>query len=157
MFQYQAKYDLRSSEDILTLLSNNPNGIDVTELKDSYKNVEADVKSLVASKRIILMKNSDTKTDVIYFNEPKYSSLPEVSNEFKELWKTIQIRSEADLEEAMKREALKMTVREEDPRYKKQTEDQKKATQKRKRKNVKVTNDHLGADFFSDEKTFPTK
>jgi len=111
-------------------------------LKDAYKTLEIDLKKLVEQQDVLLVRNEETKFDVVYPNDPRYRL--SVSMEFVKLWKAIKSPDEVGLENALNLAGI-ASAKEEEVKIVKRPSKKKEA---RKRKITKITNTHiLGAGF----------
>jgi transcription initiation factor TFIIE subunit beta len=148
-FSFKPLYPVKNLHELLELINNNPNGIDVADLKDSYKTVEQDIKKLLEQREIISIRNDDAKTDIVYPNDPRYRIA--VSDEHKMIWRSIKIPDEVELEREMKAAGLTVVEEVADKKpIKRQSSKQKK---ERKRKITKITNTHIlasGIDLTKD-------
>ncbi|KYQ99775.1 transcription initiation factor IIE2 [Tieghemostelium lacteum] len=138
-YSYKPTYAVKNPREILELLSNNPNGIIVSELAESYGDVEKDVKKLKEQKELFSLKGADIQSDVIFPNDEKYRiTLPK---ELIDMWKDIRVPiSETDLEKEMKEAGL-TTV--EDFEVTKILKTKDKGKKERKRRTTKLTNTHI--------------
>ncbi|GKU95298.1 hypothetical protein SLEP1_g8675 [Rubroshorea leprosula] len=82
-FSYKAMYDVKSKSELLALIRKFTEGIDVSDLKDSYPNVMENLQALKAGGQIWLLSNLDSQ-DIAYPNDPKFSI--KVENDIKELF-----------------------------------------------------------------------
>jgi len=139
LFSYKPTYEVKTKDELLQLVHTQPNGVPVSELKDSYRDVEKDIKKLADEKKIYLIKNSESKTEVLFPVESQYqiTLLPE----FVELWKEIKIPDEVDLEKTMQDAGLSMMEAPTKPVRKPPSREEKK---KKRRLNLqKITNVHM--------------
>ncbi|KAL6049511.1 transcription factor TFIIE beta subunit, TFIIEB, Tfa2 [Balamuthia mandrillaris] len=151
-FSYKPTYDVTNKEELLDLIMKTPDGIDSAELKDSYKNVVKDTKELQEEGKILVVYNSEAKTNILYPNEPHLRF--EVFPEFKEMWKEVKVPDQVDLERSLNEAGLKLLP--EDDELKSEKYKQPKEKKKRKKRKVKITNTHvveidLSRDFTPSE------
>ncbi|KAM9988415.1 hypothetical protein ACTFIZ_012143 [Dictyostelium cf. discoideum] len=136
-FSFKPKYNVRTQRDILDLLPNYPGGILVSELAESYNNAESDVKKLKETKQIFAIKAAESACDIIFPNDDRLR-VP-LSQELVDMWKSIKLPNEADLEKEMKDAGLSVVESVESARQTKST----KFKKERKKRITKVTNTHI--------------
>jgi len=145
VFSYKSKYPVRSREEVLALVRKNPDGIEMRDLIDSYKGVDADVKALALDRQIYLIRNNDTKSEVLFPIDASYAL--EVSPEFKELWHKTLVPDEVSLPDALLALGAKpMTQATADVRFK--VEEKEKKKKQRKMRNFQ--NQHLEEHLMKD-------
>ncbi|KAI8388061.1 uncharacterized protein BYT42DRAFT_558826 [Radiomyces spectabilis] len=138
-FAYKPTYQIRSKEDLLTLLvqKKNEGGMDYKDLKDSYSKLSSAVEELASEGRILVIRNKDGNPRVLFFNDMQYNTL--IDEDFKKMWADISIPDETDLPKALENAGLKtMEVFE-----KKVITDPKPKRSKTRNKKIKITNTHL--------------
>jgi len=99
-YSYQGMYNINNKNDLLELIAHSSGGILLNNLKDCYAQVEADVKALVAERKIFSIKNADIGTDVLFYNNQVYSI--HINEEFKKMWHDIKVPDEIDLQNRLK-------------------------------------------------------
>ena len=57
----QAQHELNSREDLVTFLISQPEGVHLSEVKDTYKGIMEDIDKLRAANRILAWKHHDTE------------------------------------------------------------------------------------------------
>jgi len=147
-FSYKPPYSVKTIHELLELINKTPEGIEVSELKDCYKTVDADIKKLLEQRDVIVIQNSDTKFDNVYPNDPRYRIA--VAEEFRKAWLSIPLPDEVDLEREMKAAGVKLVEEEEDKAPRKLPSKKEK---KPKKRIVKYTNVHIlgtGIDLTKD-------
>lgn len=152
-FSYKPTYDIKNRDELSELISRAPNGIDSQELKDSYKTVHDDVKTLVEARKIIQIKNTDSNSDVLFPRDVRYDM--ELDNEFVDGWRGISIPDEVELEKRLLKAGLKRQdeVAEERQALKRAPQSKQKKQRKRRVKltNIHVTNIDLSQDFTPEQ------
>ncbi|KAI8817458.1 uncharacterized protein EV422DRAFT_509032 [Fimicolochytrium jonesii] len=138
-YQYKPKYNLRSKEDLLSLLytTRDSGGTELKELTDSWPGLLAAVHDLSASGDILVLTTKDAKPRILFHNAKEYNLT--VSDEFKEYWHKVPMPKEADLARELEKAGLKsMEV------YSMQKGDAGLKMRKRRvNKRVRMTNTHL--------------
>ncbi|EFA83414.1 transcription initiation factor IIE2 [Heterostelium album PN500] len=138
---YKPLHNVKDDRGILELLSKHPYGIMLSDLKESYLAVEQDVKKLKDSKEIYAVRNSESNSEMLFYSDEKYR-IP-CSSDLVDLWKSVVMPKEVDLEQTMKDAGLSMVESSEAAK----TIQAKKVEKKdKKRRITKVTNSHI-ADF----------
>ncbi|KAI7890019.1 uncharacterized protein EV154DRAFT_538595 [Mucor mucedo] len=138
-FAYKPTYQIRSKEDLLSLLiqKKNEGGMDYKDLKDSYSKLSSAVEELATEGQILVVRNKDGNPRVLFHNDAQYNTT--IDPEFKKMWSEIHIPDETDLPKALENAGLKtMEVFE-----KKITSDTKPKRSKTRNKRIKITNTHL--------------
>eukprot|EP01133_Synstelium_polycarpum_P014179 gene14179-16717_t len=134
---FKPKYKVTNPKDIVELLSNEPHGVLMSELKESYQSVAMDVKRLRDAKEIYVVKNTESNTDVLFYNDEKYR-VP-VHQSFIDMWHNISVPNDVDLAAEMKSAGLSMVETSETVKITKST----KVKKDRKKRITKVTNVHI--------------
>lgn len=118
-FSYKSMYDVHTADDLYDLLEQNPNGIDKNDLADTYPSIESDLKHLAEQKKLLKVKNTERKSDILYPNCP--GLLLDISSEFKELWKGVKVGDPDDVQKELVKVGLKQTISKDvvNPLYKK--------------------------------------
>jgi len=132
---YRPRHALKNKGELLDKISSTLEGISAEELKDAYKEVVEDIKSLVDSRKVLQVINQDTKQMILYPNDTRFSM--SVLPEFQSLWSAVKIPDAIDLEKEMERSNLPMMKQEKG--LKRPASKQKKSNKQRK---FKITNDH---------------
>eukprot|EP01104_Vermistella_antarctica_P018177 TRINITY_DN664_c0_g1_i1.p1 TRINITY_DN664_c0_g1~~TRINITY_DN664_c0_g1_i1.p1 ORF type:complete len:317 (-),score=101.30 TRINITY_DN664_c0_g1_i1:204-1154(-) len=162
-FSFKTKHGIRSREDLKRLLLSHEDGVDVKELRSSYNELAADIEYLVNAGVIYKVYNPNERTDILFLNnagraDAKSIAQLKVDKECKDLWAGVREKmptSVSDLHRELKRRKLTVLTRDKvaaaglggiDVAIKKQT-----GKKQRKRNIGKVTNEHLGKDWFKDE------
>jgi len=144
-YSYKGMYDITDKNGLLHLISQSPGGILLSNLKDCYAQVEADVKSLTAERKIFNIKNTDLGTEVLFFNNPNYTT--NIDDEFKKMWHSIKIPDEIDLQNELLKLGIKSQADIDELNALSQTKKRKAAETKdkkaKKHRRAKVTNTHL--------------
>jgi len=144
-YSYKGMYDIIDKNGLLHLISQSPGGILLSNLKDCYAQVEADVKSLTAERKIFNIKNTDLGTEVLFFNNPNYTT--NIDDEFKKMWHSIKIPDEIDLQNELLKLGIKSQADIDELNALSQTKKRKAAETKdkkaKKHRRAKVTNTHL--------------
>ncbi|EGC36460.1 hypothetical protein DICPUDRAFT_31794 [Dictyostelium purpureum] len=136
-FSYKPLFNVKNIKEILELVNKHPGGILASDIAESYNQAEADVKKLKETKQVYAIKSSDnTHIDMLFPNDEKYR-VP-VSQELIDMWKSIKVPTEADLEKEMKDAGL--SVVESAETIKVISREKKK---ERKKRITKVTNTHI--------------
>lgn len=138
-FAYKPTYQIRSKEDLLTLLisKKNEGGMDYKDLKDSYSKLSSAVEELASEGQILVVRNKDGNPRVLFHNNAQFNTT--IDPEFKKMWAEIHIPDETDLPKALEQAGLKtMEVFE-----KKITSESKPKRSKTRNKRIKITNTHL--------------
>eukprot|EP01112_Ceratiomyxa_fruticulosa_P004603 TRINITY_DN1513_c0_g1_i1.p1 TRINITY_DN1513_c0_g1~~TRINITY_DN1513_c0_g1_i1.p1 ORF type:complete len:291 (-),score=85.77 TRINITY_DN1513_c0_g1_i1:231-1103(-) len=139
MYSFKPAYEIKNKENLVELLSTQFTGLPLIELKDSYKDVEKDARKLAEEKRIYLIKNPETKTEVLFPIDPQYQIT--ILPEFVELWKEIKIPDAVDLEATMNEAGISMM---EAPVKAVRKLPSKEKEKKKRRLNLnKITNKHM--------------
>ncbi|EFA79256.1 hypothetical protein PPL_07674 [Heterostelium album PN500] len=136
--RYIPQYQVKNQNDILELLSRQPEGILLEDLKASYANAENDVNKLKQSKSIYSVISSNSKSEKIYYNDEKYR-VP-CSDELVRLWGSVEVPIEVDLENVMREAGLTPVEKYETTKTIKVKNVEK---QEKKRRIKKVTNTHI--------------
>lgn len=145
-FAFKAKHDLKGKAELLVLIRKVPEGLPMSDLKDSYTGVTTDIQELKASGQVWVLMNSDTQDDIIYPNDPRISV--KVDDDLKQLVRGIEMPREfMDVERELQKAGMKPatnTARREAmagvPRSQLPKPKQKK---RRESKRTKYTNAHL--------------
>lgn len=90
-FTFKPEHEVKNKEDIIHKLSLDyyrKKGIDTKDLKDSYKNVEADIEELIKSKRVYAVKSKEGVGKMLFYKDPSYQM--NVDSSLIELWKSVQ-------------------------------------------------------------------
>jgi len=144
-YSYKGVYDISDKNELLQLISQSPGGILLSNLKDCYAQVEADVKSLTAERKIFNIKNTDLGTEVLFFNNQIYNI--HIDDEFKKMWHSIKIPDEIDLQNELLKLGIKSQADIDELNALSQTKKRKAAETKdkkaKKHRRAKVTNTHL--------------
>ncbi|CEP10211.1 hypothetical protein [Parasitella parasitica] len=138
-FAYKPTYQIRSKEDLLSLLiqKKSEGGMDYKDLKDSYSKLSSAVEELATEGQILVVRNKDGNPRVLFHNDSQYNTT--IDPEFKKMWTEIKIPDETDLPKALEVAGLKtMEVFE-----KKVTSESKPKKSKTRNKRIKITNTHL--------------
>ena len=98
-------FNLKNKEELYTLLTRTPDGIEWENLKDCYKGIDTDLEELVRSRKILRIFNNDSKADVVYPNDLRFTMT--VDYQFKELWNNVKIPDVVDLEKEMQKVKIK--------------------------------------------------
>lgn len=145
-FSYKPKYPIRSELELIDFINNHPDGLDKSDLIDSYKKAAADLETLHHKGLVYKIHNKDKHDDVIYPNElysnPNYRKLA-IADEFKRLWKKIQIPPEDDLQKEMVRIGMKAEVEKETSDQFKKRPAKEKGRKKGSKKRVRYFNKHV--------------
>lgn len=145
-FSYKPKYPIRSELELIDFINNHPDGLEKSDLIDSYKKAAADLETLHHKGLVYKIHNKDKHDDVIYPNElysnPNYRKLA-IADEFKRLWKKIQIPPEDDLQKEMVRIGMKAEVEKETSDQFKKRPAKEKGRKKGSKKRVRYFNKHV--------------
>jgi len=145
-YSFRPSYGIKNASELLDLINKSPNGIEIEQLKDSYKALEADLKKLAEQKEIFVIRNEETKSDSIFPNDPRYRAA--VSEEFSKLWRSIKTPDDVELEKEMKAAGIASTKEEEKAPVKRPASKKKES---KKRKSTNITNRHVtGVDILSE-------
>lgn len=90
-FIFKPEHEVKNKEDIIYKLSlpeYRRRGIDTKELKDSYKNAEADIEELIKTKRVYAVKSKEGIGKMLFYKDPSYQM--NVDRSLVELWKSVQ-------------------------------------------------------------------
>ncbi|EGG14665.1 transcription initiation factor IIE2 [Cavenderia fasciculata] len=137
--RFKPLYRVKTPEEIVDLLKEeNPRGIPLNKLTESYAKVGDDVKKLKESKEIYTIKNTELNTEILFYNDEKYR-IP-VSDELIKMWKNIPIPNDVDLVKTMKDIGLSVV---ESVEAAKTTKSSKAGKSERKHRITKVTNVHI--------------
>jgi len=137
LFQYKALHILKNKNDVLGLISNATEGIDEETLQDTYPGVMKDINELVDAHKVIRIQNSDTKHNILFYNDDRFTV--QVYPEFQALWSSVKIPDDVDLEKFMTNAGLSMMAQEKKT-HKRPAQKERKSTA---RKLTKITNIHL--------------
>jgi len=149
LFSYKSKFVLKTREDLFELISKTVAGILLDDIKDSYKDVEEDVKTLIDTRKILRIVNIDTKQAVLFPNDPRF--VMNISPEFQQLWTSVKIPDDIDLEKEMAKANLPMMKQEARKRP------GPKSRKQNKQRKVKLTNTHLQDIDLTKDFTPPPK
>jgi len=150
-FAYRPRHALKNKGELLDKISSTLEGISAEELKDAYKEVVEDIKSLVDSRKVLQVINLDTKQQILYPNDARFSM--SVLPEFQSLWAAVKIPDAIDLEKEMERANLPMMKQEKG--NKRPAGKQKKSNKQRK---FKLTNTHdIGSIDLTKDFVVPPK
>lgn len=145
-FAYKPKYPIRSELELIDFINNHPDGLEKSDLIDSYKKAAADLETLHHKGLVYKIHNKDKHDDVIYPNElysnPNYRKLA-IADDFKRLWKKIQIPPEDDLQKEMVRIGMKAEVDKETSDQFKKRPAKEKGRKKGSKKRVRYFNKHV--------------
>jgi len=100
LYHYKSKHLLRNKDDILNLIQQYPYGIDMSELKDSYKDCIRDVAQLVKAKQIVFISAAENKRMLYPLNEERLRP-NRPSKNFLELWNSIRVPDVVDFERSL--------------------------------------------------------
>eukprot|EP00271_Cylindrocystis_brebissonii_P004843 TRINITY_DN16762_c0_g1_i1.p1 TRINITY_DN16762_c0_g1~~TRINITY_DN16762_c0_g1_i1.p1 ORF type:complete len:279 (+),score=56.94 TRINITY_DN16762_c0_g1_i1:609-1445(+) len=103
-YMYKAKHELNGKPELLHLIRQNKDGIALSEVKDSYANVPADVQELRSAGHVWGIQNSDTLDDILYPNDPKIQMT--VDEDIKSLVRGIKLPSFEEIEKELKRAGM---------------------------------------------------
>jgi len=145
-FYFKPLHDVRNIEELLDLINLNVDGIDKSDLIDSYRTIENDMKILVDAKKILKVTNTVKNTEILYPNEPDL--MIELYPNIREQWKKVKLPAEADLQEEMFRVGLKKTIEKEKVLQLKRPAKEKKRNKKRK---LNFHNNHIHDIDFQKE------
>lgn len=75
-FAYKPTYQIRSKEDLLSLLiqKKNEGGMDYKDLKDSYSKLSSAVEELASEGQILVVRNKDGNPRVLFHNDSQYNT-----------------------------------------------------------------------------------
>lgn len=75
-FAYKPTYQIRSKEDLLSLLiqKKNEGGMDYKDLKDSYSKLSSAVEELASEGQILVVRNKDGNPRVLFHNDAQYNT-----------------------------------------------------------------------------------
>ena len=135
-FSYKSMFSMRNGDEFLEQLNKTPDGIEWDNLKDIYSGIEQDLETLIQNKKAFRILNAETKTEVIYPNDTRFSM--NVAWEFRELWDQVKIPDVVDLQKRMQQAGL--TVSEQEKKTNKRPGPKQKKQRARK---IKLTNVHL--------------
>ncbi|OMH83260.1 Transcription initiation factor IIE subunit beta [Zancudomyces culisetae] len=148
-FEYKPEFGIRNKDELLHMLEKNQGrgGISVRELKDSYIDISKAIQELKQDKKILTMDNKDGTPRVLFCNTDSENSKLSIDQEFKDIWTTLRVPDETDLEFEMNKAGLKQM---EVFRTKSATDADAPREMKKSRK-FKITNTHLeGIDLTQD-------
>lgn len=144
---------VKSIEDMISTLKEDKyklKGIDINDLKDAYKGSVEDLNQLQKERKVMIIKNTDTKSDVVFYLEP--TNAPILSDSVKNLWTSLAGSMpraddmDADLEKMGLKpfKSIKWAQDDENLKRKREMEEEENSKKKkRQRKNAKKTNTHL--------------
>ncbi|XP_026403220.1 uncharacterized protein LOC113298641 [Papaver somniferum] len=105
-FSYKPTHDIKNKTELLQLIRKNPEGIAISELKDSYRLVMEDLQALKASGVVWWLSNSDCREDVAYPNDPRITI--KVDDEIKQLFRAEELpRDMIDIERYLRGNGMK--------------------------------------------------
>jgi len=148
--QYKTAFNIRTKEDLLSLLrSRFDNGLEYAELKDCCPGLEEMVNALVAKEEVLCIRNKDGAYKALFLNFIKLTK--SVDKEFKEMWQSMAVPDELDLQRELDMAGLKSMDVFDDKRRQDASKNAKKKSQRRGRI-VKITNVHMQGviDFSQD-------
>lgn len=95
------------------------------------------------------------KEEVIFYNNPEYMLPAPLSEDFRSLWHRVSVDglTETDIENYLKRVGLGAMLGQASDRKRKAPSQQRQ--QRKKPKNLKILNTHLGSGLFSDDTPNP--
>lgn len=81
-FAYKPTYQIRSKEDLLSLLiqKKNEGGMDYKDLKDSYSKLSSAVEELASEGQILVVRNKDGNPRVLFHNDAQYNTTIDPGN-----------------------------------------------------------------------------
>jgi len=140
LYCFKPIHEVKNREELCQLVLAQPNGIPLSDLRDSYKEVEKDAKKLAEERKVVILRNQETKDDVIYPVDPGYNV--SIFPDFITLWKGIKIPDAIDLEREMREAGISLTDQVEVKKPKRPSSKEKKTKQRRLDMN-KITNVHM--------------
>ncbi|XP_020575135.1 transcription initiation factor IIE subunit beta-like [Phalaenopsis equestris] len=105
-FSYKSKHDLKSKDQLLSLIRKFPEGLAVVDVKDSYSSVMDDLQALKAAGQVWLLANNDSQEDIVYPNDPKV--VIKVDDDLKQLFRGVELpRDMVDIERDLLKNGMK--------------------------------------------------
>jgi len=140
-YSYKPMYPVRNVNELLELINKTPNGIEVEQLKESYKALWDDLKKLEEQKEVVFIKHDESPPhNARYVVFPNYIHYRvSVSEEFMKEWKTLKPPHTVEVEKELSKAGIK-TAEEEAQPFKRAAPKKKEP---RKKKVSKPTNAHL--------------
>jgi len=136
LYYYVTKHHIKDKQELFDLLVRNPEGLPWSELKLSYKGIEVDYQELQNSGKVFTITNIENREPILFALLDHFKI--ELFPEFKNLWSSVKIPDDVDLEKEMEQAGLKMIEQE-----KRNKRPAPKTKRKQINRKVKLTNTHL--------------
>ncbi|KAH8831013.1 hypothetical protein DL96DRAFT_805605 [Flagelloscypha sp. PMI_526] len=156
LYSYKHDFNFRNKPALLTEIQRHTRrggGIPVRSLKESWKEAPAAIEELEKEGDVLVTRTAkDGTLKMVFYNEIKPNEdsggVP-VEQEFRDIWHSLKVPTDADLLRELAAEGLQVTAAQGAAPQKAQTKGKKKRSAPRQRQ-VRVTNNHLGIDLSQD-------
>lgn len=140
-YAYRAFKDIRSEEDLLKFLQNQPTaqGLKVADLRDGWAGAEDAINKLERQGKVLTIRNKkDNHPRMVWLDDPSLK-FP-IDQEFQDIWKQIKVPDAAAVAAALQKEKLTPASKVHTPKKVVKAPEKKK---KKQRTGGKVTNKHM--------------